>query len=221
MHTRPLPSTASVAATTAHERPLARLGNALVDPVAAFRGIAADSPWAVAFGAIVAVRFASLFVFYRPAVTPLKLVAGVLFQVVTTAPLLVVASTLVWIAAKAWRVALGWVTSASIVAHVYLAYTVATVAIASVAGALLPDAADVDLRHPPYTNLASLTDSSAHPVLFRLLAEVDVRGVYAVMLLWLALRGAVPHAARKTVTIVAATVVTVRFVGVLGAALMQ
>ena len=78
-----------------------RLFNLTVDPASAFQGIANDAPWFLAFVAAVALRLGSLFIFYRPTTTPLKLLVGVVFQITTVAPQLLLASALVWLAAKA------------------------------------------------------------------------------------------------------------------------
>jgi hypothetical protein len=201
--------------------PAVRLVNVIVDPVAAFRGIADESPWVLAFMATVAVRFASLFVFYHPSVTPLKLLAGVLFQLATVAPPLVTSAGLVWLAAKAWRVRLPWTCGFAIVAHIHLAYTLATVAIASAGGALLPESADVDLRNPPFTTLAPLLAHSAPPLAARFLSEADVRAAYVLALLWLALRAAAPGASPRRRVGVLGTVVAVRLIGVLAGALLR
>jgi hypothetical protein len=199
----------------------ARLVNLVVDPVAAFRGIGTHPPWALAFMIVIVVRFGSLFVFYRPAVTALKVVAGLLFQLATIAPALLVASLVVWLAAKVWHVGVSWTSSFSVVTHVYVAYTLATIAFASVAGALLPESAEVDLRHPPFTNFASLLDDDTSTVVSRLVGEIDVRSAYALWLLWLGLRGAAPDAARYDVTSVVATIGVVRLAGLGALALLR
>jgi hypothetical protein len=205
----------------AHQHPGARLINVIVDPPAAFRGIADESPWALAFVAVVVVRIASLFVFYHPEVTPFKLIASVVFQVGTVAPLLLASGGILWVSARARGVALRWGSAFSIAAHVYVAYTLATVAIASVAGALLPDSADVELRSPPFTNLAPLAAGVAHPLVPRMAAEADVRSFYVLWLLWLGIRGAAPAEPRRRIAGVLGTIVAIRIVGVVTASLLE
>jgi hypothetical protein len=205
----------------AHQHPGTRLINVIVDPRTAFRGIADESPWALAFVAVVVVRIASLFVFYHPEVTPLKLIASVVFQVSTIAPLLLVSGGILWVSARARGVALRWGSAFSIATHVYVAYTLATVAIASVAGALLPDSADVELRSPPFTNLAPLAAGMAHPLVPRMAAEADVRSLYVLLLLWLGARGAAPAEPRRRIASVLGTIVVIRIVGVVAAALLE
>jgi len=197
----PIPSSAS------------RLANLIVDPVSAFRGIAQASPWALAFLAAISVRFGSLFVFYQPAITPLKLVGGLAFQVTSVLPQLLVASALVWVVAKMRRLDVGWSATFSIVTHTYVAYTIATIAVASFAGAVLPDSTDIDLRSPPFTNLASLV-AGRGDLTQRIFAELDIRSVYAIVLLWLGLRAAAPGAPRSAIARVIATVAAIRLGGV-------
>jgi hypothetical protein len=203
-------------APVARQNSAARLVNVIVDPAAAFRGISDSAPWGVAFVAAVALRFGSLFIFYRPSVTPLKLIGGVLFQIATIAPLLLVSAAVIWLVSRVWRVALAWASSFSVVTHIYVAYTLATIAIASVTGALLPESTEVDLRSPPFTNFAGLLPDSEHQLLQRLVAEADVRSLYAVALLWIGLRGAASATTRLVVAKVIATVLVVRVVGVIG-----
>jgi hypothetical protein len=195
--------------------------NLVVDPVAAFRGIGAHPSWALAFVIAIALRFGSLLAFYRPAVTPAKVIAALLVQIMTIAPAVLVASLVVRTAATVWRVGASWTSTFSVVMHVYVAYTLATIAFASVAGALLPESADVDLRHPPFTNFTALLGDTTTEVIGRLLAEVDVRSAYALALLWLGLRGTVPNATRSVVTKVVATAAFVRVAGVIIASLFQ
>jgi hypothetical protein len=104
---------------------------------------------------------------------------------------------------------------------VYVAYTLATIAFAGVAGALLPESADVDLRHPPFTNFAPLLVTSTSEVLLSLARELDVRSAYALLLLWLGLRGAVPNAARSDVASAVAAIAVVRLAGVTALALLR
>jgi len=169
---------------------LARLANVVVDPRASFRDVASDPRWFVAFLGVILLRFTSVFVFYQPSTTPAKLVGGLLFQIVTTVPLLVALGLVLWSASRACGVRVGWPVAFDITVHVYFAYTVATVAIASVAGAVLPASADVDLRSPPFTNLGALApDDSVARVL---LAHLDVRWAYTLVLVALGLRAGVP-----------------------------
>ena len=188
--------------------------NLIVDPVSAFRGIGQHSPWAVAFAVAVAVRFGSLFAFYQPAVTPLKLVGGLAFQIATILPQLLLASLLVWSTVKVWRLDVGWSATFSIVTHTYVAYTIATIAVASVAGAVLPESTDIDLRNPPFTNFASLLSESS-TLARRLVAELDIRSAYAIVLLWLGLRAGAPSERRSLTLKVVSTVATLRVCGVL------
>jgi len=169
---------------------LARVADIVVDPPAAFRDIDTQPSWGVAFLAIVGLRFGSVMAFYRPDTTPAKLLAGVLFQVATTLPLLAVTATLLWGVALAWRVRVSWASALCVTTHVVFAYTLCTVAIASVAGALLPDSVQVELRHPPFTNLAHLTDASESPAWHALAATADVRSFYALALAWIGVRSA-------------------------------
>ena len=214
---------------TAHQAPaldtvpprtsaIVRLVNVVVDPAAAFRDIRAAHPWALALAAVISLRFVSLLVFYDPALTPLKVVASLGFQVAAVVPPLLVGSTLVWLAGKPWRLGATWVRVFSICTHVTVAHTLATIAFASVAGAMLPDAASIDVRNPPFTNLGALVErSGSTALLHRLAAEVDVRSAYAAVLLWLGLRAAgepgpqrdVGAAAASTVAAVAVTRVAV------------
>jgi len=191
-----------------------RLVNLTVDPASAFRGIADDAPWFLAFVAAVTLRFGSLFIFYRPTVTPLKLVVGVVFQITTVAPLLLLTSAVVWMVAKAWGLRVGWKPIFSITTHVYVAYTLATVAVASIAGALLPESADIDLRNPPFVNLASLVAESAGGIGRRVLGELDIRSAYALMLLWFGLRAASADDTRSRIPRVIASVAGVRLAAI-------
>ena len=205
----------------AHQHPGARLINVIVDPPTAFRGISDESPWALAFLAVVVVRIASLFAFYHPDVTPLKLIASVLFQVGTIVPVLLVSAGILWVTARVCGVALRSGTAFSIATHTYFAYTLATVAIASVAGALLPESADVELRSPPFTNLTPLAAGLAHPLVLRMAAEADVRSLYVLWLVWLGVRGAAPAERRGRISSVLGTIVAVRIVGVVATSLLR
>src|SRR5262245_47475156 len=143
------PSTSVSTRPSVNTRPsaLARLADVVIDPVAAFRGIDAQPTWGVALLALIAVRFTSVAVFYRPDTTPGKLVAGVLFQVVTLVPFITAMTLLLVIAALVFRVRLSWASAWSVTTHVTFAFTLLTVAIASVAGAVLPESAEVNLRN--------------------------------------------------------------------------
>jgi hypothetical protein len=167
-----------------------RLANVVVDPGAAFGGISARPVWALAFAALVALRVGSLFVFYQPEASAAKLVAGVLFQVMTLLPLIAVLTTLLWSAAAVWRATLTWPSAWSLTTHVTFAYTLATVAAASAAGAFLPESAEVNLRSPPFTNLAFLVSDADAPALHALAAEADIRSAYAAVLAWVGVRAA-------------------------------
>ena len=201
--------------------PVARLANIIVDPAGAFRGISTNAPWALAFLALVTLRFGSLFAFYRPAVTPVKLIGGVAFQIATVAPPVVLASLVLWLAAKFWRLDMRWASAVSVVVHTCVAYALATIAIASVAGAVLPASADVDLRNPPFTNPSTLLAGSVGHVARAVIAELDIRSVYALVLVSLGLRGAAPTASREVITRVTVSVLTVRIAGVAGLELLR
>lgn len=209
------PSIAVAADPLARQSSIGRLINVIVDPTSAFRGIADDSRWLLAFVTAVTLRFGSLFVFYRPVVTPLKVVVGLVFQVTTVTPQLLLASVLIWIAAKAWGLGARWRSTFSVATHVYVAYTLATIAAASVAGAVLPESTEIDLRNPPFTNLAWLAAESVDGLAKRILEEFDLRYVYVLLLLWFGLRGASRSETRPAVLEVLATLIVVRLVGVL------
>lgn len=170
-----------------------RIGNVIVDPVAAFRDIGASPTWALAFVTIVALRFVSLIAFYRPDVSPVRLVAGVLFQVITVAPAVIVSGLVLWMAASVWRAGLSWPAAFSVAVHVHVAYTLATVLVASAAGALLPPSVELDLRNPPFTNLEPLARADA-PVARRLLWAADVRMAYAFALTYVGVSAATASA---------------------------
>ena len=199
----------------------ARLMNLMVDPGAAFRGIAENPTWLLAFLAAATIRFASLFIFFRPAVTPAKAIAGLLVQILTVASTVSLASLVTWLASRAWRVGVSWATAFSILTHAYVAFTLVTLAFASVAGALLPEDADVDLRNPPFTNLMSLLSGTDSEVFRPLVAEFDVRSAYVLTLLWLGLRNGSPEAPRSAVTKVLLTVAFVRVAGVVCVSLLR
>lgn len=199
----------------------ARLMNLMVDPGAAFRGIAENPTWLLAFLAAATIRFASLFIFFRPAVTPAKAIAGLLVQILTVASTVSLASLVTWLASRAWRVGVSWATAFSILTHAYVAFTLVTLAFASVAGALLPEDADVDLRNPPFTNLMSLLSGTDSEVFRPLVAEFDVRSAYVLTLLWLGLRNGSPEAPRSEVTKVLLTVAFVRVAGVVCVSLLR
>jgi len=198
-----------------------RLVNLVVDPVDAFRGIACDPSWRLAFLAAVGVRFGSLFVFYEPSVTPIKALGGLLLQVLTVAPTVLLSSLVVWLVARVWRVNVAWATAFSILMHVYVAFTLATLAFSSVAGALLTESADVDLRNPPFTNLTSLVGGTDSDVVRTLAGEMDVRSTYVLVLLWLGLRGAAPDAPRSAIARALLTIAVVRVVGVTAVSLLR
>jgi len=199
----------------------ARLVNLMVDPGAAFRGIAENPSWLLAFLAAATIRFASLFIFYRPAVTPAKVIAGLLVQILTVASTVLLASLVTWLAAGAWRVGVSWATAFSILMHAYVAFTLVTLAFACVAGALLPEDGDVDLRNPPFTNLTSLLSGTGSAVFRPLAGEFDVRSAYVLALLWLGLRNGSPEAPRSAVTKVLPTVAFVRVAGVVSVSLLR
>ena len=182
---------------------LARVADIVVDPPAAFRDIDTQPSWGVAFLAIVGLRFTSLLAFYHPDTTAAKLLAGVLFQVTTTLPLLAVTATLLWGVALACRVRVSWASALCVTTHVAFAYTLCTVAVASVAGALLPDSVQVELRHPPFTNLSYLTDASESPAWYALAAAADVRSLYALVLVWIGVRSASKATALTAAAVVA------------------
>lgn len=191
LHTAP----SAVELTSMRTRAAARLANVIIDPLAAFRGIDVKPTWALAFAALIALRFGSLFAFYRPDASPLKLVAGVLFQMMAVGPAVVVLALGLWTIARLWGVRVSWSSALAVTVHVMFAYTLATVVVASVAGALLPASAEVELRNPPYTNLAFLAGSQTSAVVRRLLAAADVRMVYAFALTYLGVAEASPDRA--------------------------
>lgn len=203
----------SIAAPEGHPGPVARAVDVVLDPRAAFNAVAARPAWFGTFLIIVALRFGSAFVFYRPDVTAVKLIAGVLFQVVTIGPMLIAAAGLLWVATRVWGARLDWPTAVSIAAHVYLAHTIASIGTASIAGALLPASVDVDPRDPPFTSLRGLAHG-AESLTVRLLGEIDLRSAYAIALLAIAIRATVPQASRGRVAGVIVTCVAIRLVAV-------
>ena len=203
----------SIAAPEGHPGPVARAVDVVLDPRAAFEAVAARPAWFGTFLIIVALRFGSAFVFYRPDVTAVKLLAGLLFQVVTIGPMLVAAAGLLWVTTRVWGTRLVWPTAVSITAHLYLAHTIASIGVASIAGALLPASVDVDPRDPPFTSLRSLALGSGS-LAVRLLGEIDLRSAYAVTLLAIAIRTAVPQASRGRVAGVIVTCFAIRLLAV-------
>lgn len=187
---------------------LSRLANVVLDPIVGFRDIDRRPTGSVAFLALVALRFGSLLAFYRPDTSPPRLVAGILFQFAMLIPLVTITTALLWIVAMVWRSRMAWGSAWCITTHVMFAYTLLTVAFASVAGALLPESTDVDLRHPPFTNIGILVSASDLPVLHALAVEADVRSAYAGILAWLGVR------AGSNVSGVAAAAVITTCVGV-------
>jgi hypothetical protein len=218
---RLLPVTSICDASAPRSGAGARLVNLVVDPVAAFRGIAHDPSWRLAFLAAIGIRFGSLFVFYRPTVAPIKVLGGLLFQILTVVPTVLLSSLVVWFAARGRRINVAWATVFSILTHVYVAFTLATVAFASVAGALLAEAGDVNLRNPPFTNLSSLVGGTESAVVPTLAGEMDVRSGYVLVLLWLGLRGAAPDAPRSAIAKALLTIAVVRVVGVTVVSLLR
>jgi len=200
---------------------LTRLVDLIIDPRRAFHGIAHRAPWFVAFIMAVALRFASVLVFYHPTITIGKLIAGIVFQVGSVAPPTLFGSLVVWLAARVWGLHVRWRVLFSIVTHVYVAYTLATIAVASVAGAILPDSADVDLRNPPFVGLAPLVSDAANGLARVLVAELDLRAAYAAVLLWLGLRGASPNDSAASATRVVATALAMRLAIVAAVQLMR
>ena len=152
----------------------ARLVNLVVDPVAAFRGIADDPSWSTRLARrcrhpirqplhlLRASRHANQGA-WRPAL-----------PVLTVGPTVLLASLVAWLTARAWRVSVAWTTAFSIVIRVQVAFTLATVGFASVAGALLPEYANVDLRNPPFTNMTALLGGMDSEAIRTLAGEIDV-----------------------------------------------
>jgi hypothetical protein len=188
---------------------LGRLANIVLDPTAAFRGLEVHQTWAAALAAIVVARLAGLYAFYTPDLSILKLAGGVLFQFATTVPVLTVLAAVLWLSSKAWRVDVTWATAFAMTAHVYFAYTLATLALATAAGALLPASVEVDLRAPPFTSPAFLASRDA-PLVNALLAEMDVRSAYVLMLIWLGVRTTAPQVGHGRAVGVVATCFTVK-----------
>ena len=195
----------SVSTLTGGDAPptaLSRLVDVVLDPLAAFRGVDVRPTWGVAFLALVALRFGSVLAFYRPDTTPAKLAAGMLFQIATLLPLVTLTTLVLWLVALTCRVRVSWASAWCVATHVTFAYTLLTVAIASIAGALLPESSDVHLRNPPFTNLGFVVDQLEAPVAHAMLAEVDVRSAYAVTLMWLGVREASRAGGTKTACVV-------------------
>lgn len=167
---------------------LGRIGNVIVDPVAAFAHVDRLPTSVLAFFALIVLRFTSVLVFYHPDLAPARLAAGALFQVITIWPLTVALTFLLWITSRALGARTSWASTYCVIVHVMLAYTLVTVAIASVAGSLLPESTNVELRHPPFTNLGPLVNASTHPVAQALLAELDYRAAYALTLTYIGVR---------------------------------
>ena len=167
---------------------LGRIGNLIVDPVAAFAHVDRLPTSALAFFTLIALRFTSALVFYQPDVAPARLAAGALFQIVTIWPLTIALTFLLWITSRALGARTSWAGTYCVIVHVMLAYTLVTIAIASVAGAFLPESTNVELRHPPFTNLGPLVNASAHPVAHALVAELDYRAAYALTLTYIGVR---------------------------------
>lgn len=207
MSSTPLPATPT--AQPKLPTALGRLVDVVADPPEAFQGISDRSPWALAFVVVIALRFASLLVFYQPDVTTAKLIAGVLFQVGTVAPMLLTVATVVWLAAKMWGVRLTWQTGFSVTTHACVGHTLATIALASVAGVVLANSADIDLRSPPFSNIAYFV-TTERDLLGRLLAELDIRSVYGLGLIWLGVRAAAPTDSRTATAMVIATCAVAR-----------
>lgn len=167
---------------------LGRIGNVIVDPIAAFAHVDTAPTSGLAFFALVGLRFSSVLVFYHPAVDPARLAAGALFQLITIWPLTVVLTLLLWTTSRSWGARMSWTSTYCVVIHVMLAYTLATIAIASVAGAVLPASTNIELRHPPFTNLGALVNAESNPLAHALALELDYRSAYALMLTFIGVR---------------------------------
>ena len=151
----------------------------------------------------------------------MSLPGAVLLARLRSVPTVLLSSLVVWFAARGRRINVAWATVFSILTHVYVAFTLATVAFASVAGALLTDAGDVNLRNPPFTNLSSLVRGKESAVVPTLAGEMDVRSGYVLVLLWLGLRGAAPDAPRSAIAKALLTIAVVRVVGVTVVSLLR
>jgi hypothetical protein len=191
---------------------LGRIANVVVDPIAAFAHVGTDPTSALAFLALVIVRFSSVVAFYRPELTPARLAAGILFQLITIWPLTLALTLLLWVTARAWGARTSWSSTYCVTVHVMLAYTLATVAIASASGALLPESANIDLRHPPFTNLGALADASANPVIHAILVELDYRTAYALALTFLGVRESTVDRDTPRTWLIVATCLAINFV---------
>jgi hypothetical protein len=183
---------------------LAQRANVIVEPGAWARAVVCDTRWAIALTAIVLVRLAGLFAFYRPATGVAKLFMGVVFQLLTITPLLVALALVFWTCAFLWGSRVTWPAAFSITVHMYFAYVVATTVVASVAGGLLPATVDVDLRHPPFTNLDFLVAADSQP-LHAILGGLDIRSAYIAYLGSLGLRAATPGVTRGRIALVLGT----------------
>jgi hypothetical protein len=198
---------------------LSRLANVVLDPTVGFRDIDRHPTGSVAFVALVALRFGSLLAFYRPDTSPPRLLAGILFQFATLIPLVTLTTALLWIVAMLWRSRIAWASAWCITTHVMFAYTLLTVAFASVAGALLPESTEVDLRHPPFTNLGMLVSTSDSAALHALAVEADVRSAYASILAWLGVRAAANVTCIAAAAVISSCVVVEVLAAVLSALL--
>ena len=193
-----------------HPGAIARVVDVVVDPRAAFRASAERPAWLGAIAIVVLLRLASAIVFYQPQTTPTKVMLSALLQIATVMPAVVATAGVLWVAARIWTVRVRWRVALSVGAHVYVAYTLATVVWASVAGALLPTTVDVDLRQPPFTSLQSWAGPTASSLEQRLLGELDVRLAYAGALVALGVRVVDPGAPRARIAAVLATCWIVR-----------
>jgi hypothetical protein len=191
---------------------LGRIGNVIVDPPGAFATANTHPTSALAFLTLVALRFTSVVVFYHPDVDPTRLAAGVLFQVITIWPLTALLTVLLWTTSRAWGARTSWASTYCVVVHVMLAYTLATIAIASIAGAILPETTNVELRHPPFTNLGALADPTANPIAHALLVELDYRSAYALILTFIGVRESAADRATPRAWLIVATCFAVNLV---------
>lgn len=195
----------------------ARILDAIIDPPAAFATVRTNPTWGLAFLSLVLLRFGSVLAFYSPDTTLARLASGVLFQLVTLFPLIAVTSTMLWIVALIWRARLTYAGAWCITAHVTFAHSLATVALASVAGALLPESVEVELRHPPFTSLSFLADAPAWPFLHAVLGEIDVRSVYAAVLAWIGVRLAANTSRATAAGVVASCFIVIAALAVMSA----
>jgi hypothetical protein len=200
---------------------LARLLDAIVDPVHAFRGLDERPTWVAPFAAAVLLHVSAVFVFYRPEVTMVKVAGTAVLQSLSTIWMLFVWCAVVWGAARVWNVDVSWSATFAVVSHVHVVNTLVTLAVASVMGTLLPESMLIDIQHLPYTNLGFLADGTTHLTLHRLAAQLDARAVYSLILLWLGLHAIAPLATRSRLRAVVATFAAVRLSTVAAAALLQ